>query len=224
MTVHIPTGEFTGLLEDVMPFACPDPELPRIHAVRIEYDGEALHAMATDDVHAGVSTWHPDDLPDGEGTQEGLFARRGGADNPWHIVISLTDAADLVKKVKLKEKDRWVPLGLDFIEGVTDVHRLRVARNTDSGYPGLTVTVLDRDVEFPSIRGSLDREVTGRPVTELEFNPVLLGHFGQVRMRGDAMKITPTGEQSMAVVTIGDRFVGGIVPVRRSSRRLSSVA
>ncbi|MFC0504257.1 hypothetical protein [Micromonospora costi] len=224
MTLFIPTGEFTGLLEDVMGFACPDPELPRIHAVRIEFDGEAVHAMATDDVHAGVSTWHPDDLPEGAGSQEGLFARRGGGDDPWHIVISLTDAADLVKKVKLKEKDRWVPLGLDFIEGVTDVHRLRVARNTDCGYPGLAVTVLDRDVEFPSIRGSLDPNTVGRPVSEMEFNPILLGHFGAVRMRGDSMRIAFTGEESMAVVTIGDRFVGGIRPVRRTSRRLSSVA
>lgn len=224
MTTYIPTGELTGLLEDVMGFACPDPELPRIHAVRLDFDGEALHASATDDVHAGISTWHPDDLPEGTGTQEGLFSRRGGLDDPWSIVISLTDAADLVKKVKLKEKDRWVPLGLDFITGLADENRLRVARNTDSGYPGLAVTVLDREVEMPNVRAGLDRHAVGRPVSEMEFNPILLGHFGQVRMRGDSMKIAFTGEDSMAVVTIGDRFVGGIRPVRRTAARRLAVA
>lgn len=223
MTVHIPTGEFTGLLEDVMGFACPDPELPRIHAVRLQYDGEAVHASATDDTHAGLSTWHPDDLPEGA-SQEGLFSRRGGRDDPWSVVISLTDAADLVKKVKLKEKDRWVPLGLTFVEGLDDAHRLKVSRNTDHGYPGLTVTVLDRDEPMPNVRAGLDINVIPFPVAEMEFNPLLLAHFGAVRMRGDAMKIVYTGPDTPAIVTIGDRFIGGIKPVHKSSRRLSSVA
>lgn len=223
MTTYIPTGELTGLLDDVMGFACPDPELPRIHAVRIDFDGEALHASATDDVHAALSTWHPDDLPDGA-TQEGLFSRRGGLDKPWSIVLSLTDAADLVKKVKLKEKDRWVPLGLDFVPGLTDEHRLKVSRGTDCGYPGLTVTVLDRDEAMPNVRAGLDITVIPFPVAEMEFNPLLLGHFGAVRMRGDGMKIVYTGPDTPAIVTIGDRFIGGIKPVRKSSRRLSSVA
>ncbi|MCX5066609.1 hypothetical protein OOJ91_12045 [Micromonospora lupini] len=223
MTTYIPTGELTGLLDDVMGFACPDPELPRIHAVRLDFDGEALHASATDDMHAGMSTWHPGDLPE-SATQEGLFSRVGGRDDPWSIVIALSDAADLAKKVKLKEKDRWVPLGLDFIQGVTDEHRLRVARNTDCGYPGLAVTVLDRDVDMPNVRRGLDINVIPFPVAEMEFNPLLLAHFGAVRMRGDSMRLVYTGPDTPAIVTIGDRFIGGIKPVRKSSRRLSSVA
>lgn len=222
MTTYIPTVEFVGLLNDVGNLAGQDPDDTRTHAIRIQWDGEAVHAMATDDTRLGISTWHPDDLPE-EATQEGVFTRRGGRDDPWSVVVSLPDAVEAAKKFKVATKNSWVPLALDFIPGLADEARLRIARSTDCGLTGLSMVLMDRDVDFADIRLGLDAMPAPRAVSEIEFNGELLAAFGQVRQRGGGMKLAFTGTESMALVTIGDRFRGGIRPIR-TARRLTVAA
>lgn len=218
----IPSGDLVGLINDVLPLAGQDKEIPETYAVRVQWDGKQLHVMATDELRMGVSSWHPDDLPE-SAEQEGVFARRGGTARPWSIVLGLPDAALLAKTFKVSEKNWWVPLGLDYIEGITDRAKLRVARNTDSGLPGLAVTVVDRDVDLPDVRQLLDVVPLPRAVESIEFNPAWLAAFGQVRPRGGGLKFTFAGTEGMALVTVGDRFRGGLFPIRQS-RRLASVA
>lgn len=222
-TTFIPSGDFTGLLNDVIPLAGQDKEIPETYAIRIQWDGTQLHAMATDDVRMGVSSWDPDDLPE-SAEQEGVFARRGGECRPWSIVVSLPDAALMAKTFKVSEKNWWVPLGLDYVEGITDQAKLRVARNTDCGLPGLSMTVLDRPVDLADVRRLLDFVPLPKPVEAIEFNGELLAGFGTVRQRGGGLKLTFSGTESMALVTVGDRFRGGIKPIRTERRRLASVA
>ncbi|MEU3452125.1 hypothetical protein ABZ671_00580 [Micromonospora sp. NPDC006766] len=222
-TVFVPSGDFTGLLADVIPLAGQDKEIPETFAVRVQWDGEQLHAMATDDTRMGVSSWHPDDLPEAA-EQEGVFARRGGQCRPWSVVIGLPDAALMAKTFKVSEKNWWVPLALDYVEGITDTAKLRVARNTDCGMPGLSMTVLDRPVDLPDVRKLLDVVPPEREVSRIKFNGELLAGFGQVRQRGGGLEFTFSGPDSMTLVTVGERFRGGIQPVRAERRRLASVA
>lgn len=222
MTTYIPTGDLTGLINDVAALAGQDKEVPRTHAIRIDFDGECVHTQATDDMRSGVSTWHPDDLSE-EAMQEGLFSRRGGRDDPWSIVVSLPDALEVAKKFKLPDKSGWVPLGLDYIPGIGSEHRLKIARNTDTGHTGLSMVLLDRDVDFPDLRVVLGATPLPQPVAEVEFNGEALAAFGQVRQRGGGLKLAFTGADTQTLVTVGDRFRGGILPIR-SKRRLASVA
>ncbi|MFY1595438.1 hypothetical protein [Micromonospora sp. WMMD737] len=222
-TTYIPSGDFVGLINDVLPLAGQDKEIPETFAIRIQWDGEQVHAMATDELRMGVSSWHPDDLPE-EAMQEGVFARRGGTSRPWSIVLGLPDAALLAKTFKVNEKNWWVPVGLDYVEGITDRAKLRAARSTDSGMPGLAVTVVDRDVDLPDVRQLLAVMPPAAPVDAIEFNGEMLAAFGQVRQRGGGLKLTFAGTDAMSLVTVGDRFRGAIQPIRRERRRLASVA
>lgn len=79
--ICVPTGDLTGILADVTHFASPDLEVPQLNCVRVEWDGEMLHALATDTIRIAWSSWHRDDEPDGE-TQDDLFTEFGGADDP----------------------------------------------------------------------------------------------------------------------------------------------
>ncbi|WP_213451561.1 hypothetical protein [Rhizomonospora bruguierae] len=58
--ITIPTGELVGLLGDVVPFASPDKDMPNYNVVRLEWDGEMLHALTCDTIRIGWSSWHPD--------------------------------------------------------------------------------------------------------------------------------------------------------------------
>jgi hypothetical protein len=83
--ITIPTGELTGLLSDVLVFAFPEDDLPHVNCVRIEWDGEMLHAEATDTLHAARSSWHPDDI-DGNDSQPSLHNPLGGDDDRWVVI------------------------------------------------------------------------------------------------------------------------------------------
>jgi len=59
--IRIPTGDFVGLIADVVPFACTDPELAELHCVRLAWTGRELHAQAHDRAHVGWSRWSADE-------------------------------------------------------------------------------------------------------------------------------------------------------------------
>ncbi|WP_431728625.1 hypothetical protein [Verrucosispora sp. TAA-831] len=219
-TVYVPTADLLGLITDVSVLAGQEKEIPETYAVCIEWDGQQLHAMAGDDTRMGVSSWHPDDLPE-EATQEGVFSRRGGHCDPWKIVLSLHDAADIVKTFKVSEKNRWVPLGLDFVPGVTACHKLRVSRDTSSGLTGKSIVALDRNVKFADVRDMLAAEPTPQKVTDVIVNGESFAAFGLVRQRGGGMKLTFA--DGRVRVTVGERFVGQILAAR-AARRLNPVA
>jgi len=211
--ITIPTGELTGIIADVLPFAHTDEELPAINAVRVEWDGQQLHALATDRVRIAISSWHPDDDPD-EAVQEELFGRWGGADARWAASLPRADAKDLVDAYKLPAKEQRVPLTIGLVVG-----QVRVVRTRDTGYSAITMAIRS-DSEavagFPDVRKLLAANDTVEPVRGLAYTAKLLADFAKVRPRGP-LELAFTGKHRATLVTIGSRFTGAIVPVRKES-------
>ena len=206
--ITIPTSEFCGLLADVLPFACPDPEVPRINCVRVEWDGHQLHALSTDQFRIGWSRWEPGDLDEGGARQDDLFTSWGSADDPWSCCVQLDDAKELVSVFKLPPKEGvGVALTLDFH---IDRGRLYVQRSRDTGYSAITVAVDPAIVEFPDVRKILAGKDALTPTVEVAYTAKYLADFAKVRPRGP---LELRFAERMTLVTIGERFVGAVVPV-----------
>lgn len=212
MAITIQTSEFTGLIGDVAPFACPHDDLPDLNVVRLEWDGEMLHATATDTLRIVRSSWHPDD-DEGDDSKGALFAAYGGVDDRWVMHIRLDEAVELAKHFKLPAKEGAVPLTLSHDRG-----QLTVSRSADTGRQDIKVIVTTRMAEFPDVRNALDVAPRTEHVTELAFVGRHLADFGVVRQRG-VMRLAFCGPERATRVTIGKRFVGTIRPDRSGQPR-----
>lgn len=215
MTITIPTGDLCGILADCVPFAYPLDELPVINAVRLEWDGNQLHAMATDRYRVAWSTWDPADEPDAEGDQQDdLFTRWGSDDSAWTLLIPLPDVKDLISNFKLKPKESGCPLTVDRHVDVAGP-QLVVDRSRLTGHSALRMVIVGdkADAEYPDLRKLLADNSSAKPVRAISYTPRLLADFGKVRPRGP-MRMTFTGDRGLTHVEIGDRFVGAIQPVK----------
>lgn len=202
--ITIPTGELTGLIADTAPFAFPEDDLPDVNVIRLEWDGDMLHATATDTMRSARSTWHPDDSDGGE--QDSMFAVFGGADDRWVIYISLDDAKEAAKVFKLPTKENRAPLTLTYDHG-----RLVIARNRDTGHTAHTMVLEGKVVNFPNLTRDLDDSVTATEVGQVHYTGTHLAAFGVVRQRGP-LQMLFAGPGRPTRVRIGSRFVGAIWP------------
>lgn len=215
--IQIPTGDLCGILADCLPFVHPLDDLPTLNAVRLEWDGGQLHAMATDRYRVAWSTWDPTDDADAEGDQQDdLFTEWGGDGSGWTVLLPALDVKDLIANFKLKPKERACPLT---IERKVDTNgaQLIVDRTRMTGHSALRMVIASRgdDADFPDLRKLLGDHSTAVPVRSLAYTPQRLADFGKVRPRG-ALKLTFTGERKLTLVEIGERFVGAIQPVKES--------
>lgn len=212
--ITIPTADLVGVLSDTIPFACPLPELPTLNCIRVEWDGQMLHTLATDRYRVAWSQWHPDDEPDeGVEAQSDLFTEFGGADDPWHAVIGLEDAKQLVKVFKLPTKEAHAPVTLDQERG-----QLQVKRSRDTGHSALTALMraeLPDGESTPDLVKLLADADRIEAVKGLSFNAKLLADFAKVRPRGNVMALRFA--QKLVHVSIGERFVGAIVPAHEAA-------
>jgi hypothetical protein len=208
--ITIPTGDFTGLLADVIPFADTDEQIPSTNCVCLEWVGAGLAALATDRYRIAISEWEPGDIGKDEAIQDDLFSDWGSGDDPWRTTIDLADAKELVKVFKLSEKEYSVPLTVDYEQPRA---RLTVKRDRNSGHSAITIVLETTEVEFPSVRALLGKNDTLEPVTSLGYSAKLLADFGKVRARGP-LEMSFTGREGLTHVRIGERFVGAIMPVR----------
>jgi hypothetical protein len=202
--ITIPTGDLTGVLADVVNFAHPKADVGTLNCVRLDWDGEYLHATATDRIRLGISTWHPDDEPDDDG-QDDLFSNWGGADNPWSILMPLDDAKDVISNYKLGPKEYRVPLTIDLHQGV-----LKVERSRDTGHSRLVMQIQGVLDEYPNVREMLANNDRIEPVTGQKYTAKFLADFAKVRARGPLQLAFAAG---LTHVTIGKRFVGAICPL-----------
>lgn len=209
--ITIPTGDFVGILNDVIPMASTEDELPQINAVRLEWDGELLHAMATDRYRIAWSSYDPDDPPEKE-YQPALNTGWGGADEPWSLSVSLEDAEHLAKTYKLGGKQYYVPLTIEHGNGT-----VKVARSRDTGFSAITFVASDRtnldQGGFPDLRALLAKADVAEATKELALSARLLADFAKVRPRGP-MHCMFTGSNGLVHIAIGKRFVGAIQPIR----------
>lgn len=210
--ITVPTGDFVGLIADVLPFAFPKPDLPEINCVRLEWDGEMLHAVAHDTNRAGWSSWHPGDEHDMD-EQTAVTAAWGGADDDWDVLLPYDDALHLTKVYKLPHKEQFTPLHVEANFGT-----LRVTRQPDSGHSAIRSDVLGRRHDFHDPREFLEAEQNLSAVPQIGFSGKGLADFGKVRQRGP-MQLSFTGAHSRTVVRIGKRFVGSISPTEDESGR-----
>jgi hypothetical protein len=208
MTITIPTCELVGILADAIPFASTDDDFPSINAVHLSWDGEQLQAQATDRIAIGRSRWYPTDEPDNT-QQEDLFTRWGGGDDPWSILLPLDDARDIVTVFKLPTKEGWAPLTVEHLYD----NRVKVVRSRDTGHSALTQVVEAAEAPFPVLDAILDPEPITAKIEHVALDAKQLAKFAKVRPRGP-LGITFTGENRPALVAIGERFSGAIMPVR----------
>lgn len=208
MSILVPTGDLTGLLGDVIPFASTDDEQPAYNCVRVEWDGKRVHAMASDRYRLAWSQWSPGDEPP-KPYQDSLLTDWGGDDEPWAATISLADAKHLAKVFKLPGKQWYTPITIEqHDDGAVNVVRLH-----DTGYSAIAAAMPDTKVEYIDIRDILSRNDVVQPVTGLAFTPRLLADFAKVRPYGP-MHMRFTGADGLVHVSIGERFAGAIQPVR----------
>lgn len=226
--ITIPAGELCGLLLDVIPFGVDHPDSQHC-AVRLEWDGELLHAMTMDSVRVGWSQWCPEDLPPVD-VQDPIGTVWGGSRVPWAITIALHDAAEIAKIFRLPAKEAYgSPLSVDVDQAPTDgpdgapatKTLLRVRRDADTGRSALTGVW--EGVEIPLTLAAA-RELFARwdkvaKIPSIAFNPSLLADFAQVRTRGGAMRMTFTGRERPTLIEIGRRFQGLIQPIKEKEER-----
>ncbi len=213
MTVTITTADFVGVLSDTIPFAFGDDELPAINAVRLHWDGDKLHAQSTDRYRIAWASWHPDDEPERD-YQQDMLAQVGSGDDPWTVLIPLDDAKDLVKNFKLPAKEAFAVLTLD-----ADVNRLTVKRARETGHSALRMDIDGLDVEhWPNVEAVLSSLDVVSKVDGIAVNAKYIADFAKVRSRGGSpLSMRFTGDDSAVLVSIGERFVGSIMPVREGA-------
>lgn len=210
MTITIRTADLVGILTDVIPFAADIPELPHINAVRMEWDGEMLHAEATDTLHAARSSWHPDDDASGSSKQATAFDILGGADNPWALIVRYDEAKEIVKDYRLPTKEADCLLTLDYNRGA-----LTIRRSRDTGHAAKQFVAEGRMVEFPRVGAWLDGDMVQATVQQIQYSGAVFARVGQVRQRGLMRMVFGT---KWTRVTIGDRFVATLSPDRSGER------
>jgi hypothetical protein len=207
--ITIPTGDLTGVLSDVIPFAFPKDDFPLLNVVRLEWDGQQLHALTTDRYRIGWSTWEPGDVGKDEEVQDDLFSEWGSADDPWRCTLALADAAELAKVFKLGAKESQVPLTVDY---EADRRRLTVKRAKETGHSAITISAEDTFENFPDVRKLLANADKLAARREVEYTAAYLADFAKVRARGPlSMRHT----KGLTHVSIGERFVGAIMPTGR---------
>lgn len=210
--ITIPTGDFTGILADVIPLASVDNEQPTINSVHLEWDGRMLHALATDRYRIGIASWHPDDEPEVQ-SQDDLFTKCGGGDDPWSVTVSLDDAKHLVKTFKLGIKQSRTPITVELLDLDMKVIRSRV-----TGHSAITATVDGISEPYPDLRQLLSECDAITPTAGLAYGARSIADFAKVRARGP-LELDFTGSTGLTHVRIGERFIGAIMPTRLGDER-----
>lgn len=207
----ITTADLAGCIADALNFISPDKEDDQRRVVHLRWDADhdLFHASATDAIRVAISSWSPDDKPE-QDVQHELGVELGSDGPSWEFVLTADDAAHLLKTIKPVKGLEYVPLFLD-----CDGALLGVTRSKEARVPGFALSYDSAGTPFPDLR-TVVVEALGRaePVKEIWWNQALAMDFGKVRQRGNAAKWTFAGSDKPAVVEIGERFVGALMPVR----------
>ncbi len=188
MTVQLMTNELTRILKDAQIFASADSTLPSINAVHLEARGGELLAVSTDRFVLGVSKAPLDES--GEAFEVAL---------PLRQVKSIVQLAGACKqafsKAALKVEDG--KLSVAFSSGETLTLPVELEVGPHRGWMQLLSAVADEP-----------------PSKLMEINPQLLAKFARVSGARTRLRLGFFGPSKPIRASIGDDFVGLIMPVR----------
>lgn len=210
--ITTPTADLTGIVSDALPFAGDDKAYAMTYSVHLYWDGQMLHAEATDHLAVGRSSWQPWDDPETD-VQPELGIEWGGADDPWSVVMTVDEAKELVSVFKLPAKQGWTPLYVELIDGV----RLKIFRHKGPKHTAITLGIEDAGFPYPDLDKVMKDALFSVPTAELWINARLLGAFASVRQRG-TMHMTFGGENKVVEIAIGARFHGAVMPIGAEKR------
>jgi hypothetical protein len=205
--IELPTYEFVGSLNDVLPFVSTEKDDPGYTVVRMDWTGEGLFFMASNrHQHVQYETdnrcWHNE--PD---------------DEPYSVRIAHSDAKMLASAFKLPTKHSHVTVGISVSSfSVADnLYRVTFSREGSEDYSRLALNVFGRgrprgaddtpeaDIpqEIENWRGGVaSQEVTG-------WYAKSLANFGKVERHGAIVLEFLTGKNGGPVrVSSGPRFQG----------------
>lgn len=191
-------------------FAGNDATLPMLNAVRLEFAESQLVAVATDRFVLGVQ-------------------RVDYSGEAFAVMLSAPDVVNLARIAKTATRDQqwrdveveitreqfW-PAGADSrTDAPTERPDGRVATVAFRFNSGEAITIQTLDVEFPKYRQLIpsDDTVTVDPAGVKGFNAGYLAKFSKVP--GSHQMVVSVGKPGKpAVISIGDDFIGLIMPVR----------
>lgn len=189
-TVTLHTGLHNAIIT-----ASRDETVPAINTVEIQSDGKQLLLVSTDRFRLGVVRVALD---------EG-----GGA---WRFPLKLKDAETLLKSLKTVKKDAgWrsatIELSETMVVGGRDERKLMVSLNS-----GESFTFDSADTEFPKWRELLPASGSQSAEAVTGFTAEYLASFGRVISDSPRILLWHFGARKPRVVTIGDDYVGLIMP------------
>lgn len=181
--------ELHRILTDAQLFASRDATLPMIYAVQLEADGERLHARATDRFTLGISTT-PYVGP------------------KFKVLLPLPEV-DLIRTFARPGRG-WRK------ERRTTLHVTPQGTLLRINIDGMQLSVPTSKGEFPKYKQLFPEngaEVEAVP-GGMGFNPAYLARFGRVSGNYGGARYYRIGANKPMVVTVGENFVGLIMPVR----------
>lgn len=214
------------VLSDAAVFASHDETMPRICMVHVEFTGDHMLAVATDRFRLGVSKIGP---VDGKTVL-------GSVDGEASFNLALRDVQTLIKLSKTLRRDErtrvvWINQSND---GAVRDDGTRVGTVTFKFSDGASLDVVPQDTEFPRWRQLFPESGTQVPRDATAFTAEYLASFAKVdggssqrlvmyshddiHGRRDKPEKPVVGElygsQRPTTFTIGDNFVGLLMPVK----------
>lgn len=195
----IDAGALIQALRGVLPHAGDEPEVVAVHRVRLDVRGDELQALATNRFTAAVVR------VDGDGVVESDDL------DPWVVDLFPEDLATVAKMFK-PGKDEQITLRIDQGQDdrvtITDVSGLFDGR-------AYTIPAVGHPEDFPRLRRLIsqtmasDRGIVGT----VTYTGDLLRRFAaSAAAYNDKLHVEPTRENKPFVVTIGERFIGLLMP------------
>lgn len=203
-TVTVDAGLFLQAVRAVLPHTDGTEELPTIHRVRLDVTDHEIQALATSQFTAAIARLADDSLVD-----------TGASEEAWTIDLFPSDLAAVAKMFK-PGKDEQITLRVDLQRDdrvtFTDVSGLFDGR-------AYTVPSIGNDLDFPDVRRFIadtmdaERGIVGT----VTYTGDLLRRFASsAATYNDSLHIEPTSDGRPFVVTVGDNFIGLLMPRRNT--------
>lgn len=188
MTITLQTNEFVRILKEAAIFAASSPDIPLINAVHLEARGTSLVAIATDRFMLGASKTELDE-------PEGSFSVALRLKQVRSIIQIAGAGRQCFSSVAVTADDKQVSIA--FSSGETLTMGVEVDPGQHRGWLKL-----------------LESTPGDGPAKAMAVNPQYMAKFARVQGGRAQMRMHFFGHARPIRVSVGDSFVGLIMPVR----------